>query len=90
MKKISFLILLLISSITSAQEILTLEECYELAEENYPLASQLTLLEEKTARELEVIQKDYLPKIDLKCKSYLSVRCHRNTNGSSGTVDRIY
>ncbi len=69
MKKISFIILLLISSITSAQEILTLEESYELAEENYPLASQLTLLEEKTARELEVIQKDYLPKIDLSAKA---------------------
>ncbi|MCY2687633.1 TolC family protein [Salinimicrobium sp. TH3] len=69
MKKVSFLILLLISSLTSAQEILTLGECYDLAEENYPLASQLSLLQEKTARELEVIQKDYLPKIDLNAKA---------------------
>lgn len=69
MKKVSFLILLLISSLTSAQEILTLGECYDLAEENYPLASKLSLLQEKTARELEVIQKDYLPKIDLNAKA---------------------
>ena len=69
MKKVSILILLLISYLTSAQEMLTLEECYELAEENYPLASQLSLLEEKTSRELEVIQKDYLPKIDLNAKA---------------------
>ncbi len=69
MKKISFLILLLISSITSAQEILTLKECYNLAEENYPLARQLSLLEEKTDRELDVIQKDKLPKIDLNAKA---------------------
>lgn len=68
MKKLSFLILLLISSLTSAQEILTLEECYDLAEGNYPLASQLSLLEEKTARELEVIHKDYLPNIGLNAK----------------------
>lgn len=69
MKKVSILFLLLVSSLTSAQEILTLEECYDLADENYPLASQLSLLEEKTARELEVIQKDYLPKIDLNAKA---------------------
>lgn len=69
MKKISLIFLLLISSLSSAQEILTLEECYELAQENYPLARQLTLLEEKTARELEVIGKDYLPKIDLNAKA---------------------
>ena len=69
MKKISILFLLLISSITSAQEILRLEECYELAEENYPLASKLTLLEEKTASELDVIQKDKLPKVDLNAKA---------------------
>lgn len=69
MKKVSILFLLFISSITSAQEILTLEECYDLAEENYPLASKLSLLEEKTARELDVIQKDYLPKIDLNAKA---------------------
>lgn len=69
MKKISILFLLFISSLTSAQEILTLEECYNLAEENYPLASKLSLLEEKTAREIEVIQKDYLPKIDVNAKA---------------------
>ena len=68
MKRLGFLFLLLISSITSAQEILTLEECYDLAEKNYPLASQLSLLEEKNARELDVIGKDYLPKIDLNAK----------------------
>ncbi len=69
MKKVSLIFLFLISSLSSAQEILTLEECYELAQENYPLARQLTLLEEKTARELEVIGKDYLPKIDLNAKA---------------------
>lgn len=69
MKKVSVLLLLLIGSVTSAQEILTLGECYDLAEENYPLVSQIALLEDKTARELEVIEKDYLPKINLNAKA---------------------
>ncbi|MGB7843419.1 MAG: TolC family protein, partial [Salinimicrobium sp.] len=69
MKVTSILFLLLISSVTSAQGILSLQECYDLAEENYPLASQISLLEEKTAHEIEVIQKDYLPKIELNGKA---------------------
>ena len=69
MKVLSILFLLLISSVTSAQGILSLQECYDLAEENYPLASQISLLEEKTTHELEVIQKDYFPKIDLNGKA---------------------
>ncbi|MFD2518283.1 TolC family protein [Salinimicrobium flavum] len=69
MNKIIVLILLFVTFPASSQEILTLGECYDLAEENYPLASQISLLEDKTARELEVIQKDYLPKIDLNAKA---------------------
>lgn len=69
MKKIAVLFLLLSSPIISGQEILTLEECYHLADANYPLASKLPLLEEKTHRELEVINKEFLPKIDLNAKA---------------------
>lgn len=69
MKTLNFLLLFLISWVCPAQEILTLEACYDFAEENYPLASQISLLEEKTGRELEVIQKEYLPKIDLNAKA---------------------
>lgn len=69
MKKIVVLLLLMVSPIVSGQETLTLEECYHLAEDNYPLARKLPLLEEKTHRELEVINKEYLPKINLNGKA---------------------
>lgn len=69
MKKTAVLFLLLISSMVSGQEILSLDECYRLAEDNYPLASKLQLLEEKTTRELEVLNKEYLPKIDINAKA---------------------
>lgn len=69
MKNLSILILLLTGFLSSAQEVLSLEECYDLAEENYPLASQISLLREKNAHELEVIQKEYLPKVDLNGKA---------------------
>ncbi|MGY5850635.1 TolC family protein [Salegentibacter sp. F14] len=73
MKRISVLILLLIGSTSSAQEILRLGECYDLAEENYPLISQIALLEEKTSREVKAVQKDYLPKLLINAKgSYQS------------------
>ncbi|MGM1056486.1 MAG: TolC family protein [Bacteroidota bacterium] len=69
MKKVHVLMLLLFSMASPAQEILTLGECYELAEKNYPLVSQISLLEEKAARELEAIQKDYLPKLNINAKA---------------------
>ncbi len=69
MKKIQVLILLLFSIASPAQEILNLGECYDLAEKNYPLVSQISLLEEKAARELEAIQKDYLPKLNINAKA---------------------
>lgn len=69
MKKLSLAILLLTGALTSAQEILTLEAAYRLSEENYPLANQLSLLEEKNARELEILHKEYLPRIDLNAKA---------------------
>lgn len=65
MKKIPVLMLLLFSLVSTAQEILTLGESYDLAEKNYPLVSKISLLEEKSARELEAIQKDYLPKLNI-------------------------
>lgn len=69
MKRIGVLILLLISSISWAQEILTLEESYDLAGKNYPLAGQISLLEDKAESEREAIQKDYLPKLNINAKA---------------------
>lgn len=69
MKKLSVLILLLISSFSWAQEILSLEESYDFAEKNYPLASHISLLEDKAESEMEAIQKDYLPKLHINAKA---------------------
>lgn len=60
--KIAFL---LVAAISNAQESLTLEECYALANKNYPIAKQIGLLQQKSDFEMEVLQTAKLPKIDL-------------------------
>lgn len=52
-----------------AQQVLTLEECYDLAENNYPLAKQVGLLEEKTTTEINIIQKEKLPQLHLNAQA---------------------
>jgi outer membrane protein TolC len=53
----------------SAQQVLTLEECYLLAEENYPLARQKGLLAEKMQSEIKILEREKLPKLDLNAQS---------------------
>lgn len=55
--------------LVSAQQVLTLEECYSLAGKNYPLAKQATLLEEKTNAEIQILEKGKLPKLDLNAQA---------------------
>lgn len=51
------------------QQKITLEECYALANKNYPLAQQGNLLQEKNTLETEALQKGKLPKIDLNAQA---------------------
>lgn len=70
--KITIVILLLLfhSSIgSSAQQILTLEECYELVERNYPLAKQKRLLQQKSSYDVDALGKSKLPKIYLNAQT---------------------
>lgn len=60
--KIAFLF---VAAISNAQESLTLEECYALANKNYPIAKQIGLLQQKSDFEMEALQTGKLPKIDL-------------------------
>ena len=53
----------------SAQQVLTLEECYALAEKNYPLARQKGLLEEKMQSEIKILERQKLPRLDLNAQS---------------------
>jgi len=64
MKKIKILILMcgiLITSISYAQAILSLEECRRMAVENYPLIKQYGLLEKAEEYTIQNISKSYLP-----------------------------
>lgn len=69
MKRLFFTIFGLAPLFLSAQQTLTLEECYSLAEKNYPLAKQTELLEEKTKSEIKVLEKGKLPKLDFNAQA---------------------
>ena len=69
MKRVFFLIGLLLSLGAIAQERLTLDECYNLAENAYPLTRQTVLLGEKSKYELAEIKKGALPHLSLNGKA---------------------
>ncbi|HBC05712.1 MAG TPA: TolC family protein, partial [Aequorivita sp.] len=69
MKRLLFTIFSLAPLLLSAQQVLTLEECYSLAEKNYPLSKQTALLEAKTNSEIKVLEKERLPKLDLNAQA---------------------
>lgn len=62
--KITFAFLLL-PILSNAQQTLSLENCYDLVNKNYPLAKQTELLQQKSAFEIDALNKGKLPKIDL-------------------------
>lgn len=64
MKKLISLLVVLVASLSNAQDKLTLDACYQLVTKNYPLAKQAELLKLKNDFETEAIQKGRLPKID--------------------------
>src|SRR5690554_2503430 len=63
------ILFILVSFSLSAQEALSLEECYIIVEENYPLAKQSNLLEEKSKTEVSVLNKVKLPQINLNAQA---------------------
>lgn len=69
MRKIILLLLLVLPLLSVAQQTLTLEECYALANNNYPLAKQNELLQQKSNLDTEVLNKAKLPKIDLNAQA---------------------
>ena len=60
-----FILLLLISASSNAQDILTLNQCYKMVKENYPTAKQIDLLQQKSNFEIDAVNKDKLPKLNL-------------------------
>jgi outer membrane protein TolC len=65
MKKTLLTSFLLIAFYANAQQSLTLEDCYTLANKNYPIAKQIGLLQQKSDYEVDALQTGKLPKIDL-------------------------
>ena len=61
--------LLLISLMGYAQQTISLEECYDLVEVNYPLAQQKALLDEQLKSDVTVIQTQKLPKFDFSAQA---------------------
>lgn len=69
MKKIILLFLIFMPIFSNAQQTLSLEDCYTLANKNYPLAKQTDLLQQKSVFEIDVLNKGKLPKIDLNAQA---------------------
>ncbi|POS01149.1 outer membrane protein TolC [Flavobacterium croceum DSM 17960] len=57
-------LLLFFTSVVYSQNI-SLLECYQLAEKNYPLAQQISLLDQKNNFDTKALSKNKLPKIDV-------------------------
>lgn len=69
MRKVILLSLLVLPLFSVAQQTLSLEDCYALANRNYPLAKQNQLLQQKSNLDTEVLNKGKLPKIDLNAQA---------------------
>ncbi|WP_308992415.1 TolC family protein [Mariniflexile litorale] len=65
MKQLLIILLLLIGLPNVAQQSISLEECYILVTENYPLAKQAKLLDTQNKLDLEVISTSKLPQLSL-------------------------
>ena len=70
MKKI-LLYLVLISNTVFGQSIerITLEECYRLAQENFPMVRQRGLIREANALNVNSLKNNYLPQIELNAQA---------------------
>jgi outer membrane protein TolC len=67
--KLVILLLFLLSISSSAQQTLTLEDCYTLVTKNYPLSKQSGLLKQKSTFEIEALSKGKLPRIDVNAQA---------------------
>jgi outer membrane protein TolC len=65
MKPFLTILIILITFSSIAQQSITLEECYRLVAENYPVAKQLELFEAQNKLDSEVISTSKLPQLSL-------------------------
>ncbi|MCA0348090.1 MAG: TolC family protein [Bacteroidetes bacterium] len=69
MRNLIIILFLFFGTFLQAQQKLTLEECYNLVDKNYPLAKQRQLLDQKNTFEADALQKAKLPKIDVNAQA---------------------
>lgn len=69
MKNFFYIALCLVSTSFWAQEKLTLEKCYELVKQNYPLTKQNNLLQNQSELQTKILEKDKLPKVVLNAQA---------------------
>lgn len=69
MKKLGFYFVLALSFSLYAQEQISLQNCYQLFNTNFPLAKQNALLEKQNALDLETIKTGKLPEINLSAQA---------------------
>ncbi|MDP5104734.1 MAG: TolC family protein [Polaribacter sp.] len=65
MKKTGFILILMISLVAFGQQNLSLHECYQLVENNYPLVKQHQLLAQQNQLDTEIILNSKLPQFNL-------------------------
>ena len=65
MKKLILYYLIFIPFLGFSQQKISLKECYDWAEKNYPLAKQTNLIQQKSTLEIDALHKAKLPKVDL-------------------------
>jgi outer membrane protein TolC len=69
MQKILILLVLILPFGASAQQTITLNECFDLVIENYPLAKQSGLLNEQNRLDIDAINKGKLPRLDVNAQA---------------------
>jgi outer membrane protein TolC len=69
MKKICKIFFLFFTLNATAQETLSLQDCYTLVAKNYPLAKQTILLDQQTKLENDIVRTGKLPKLDFLAQS---------------------
>lgn len=69
MKKLTIFVILLLPLAAFAQEKLTIEQCYQLVNSNYPLTLQRSLLEKQNLLDADVVKTEKLPQFDLSAQA---------------------
>ena len=69
MKRLFNLFILLCTVSITAQQTITIQECYDLVTTNYPIAKQTQLLQQQNDLDQQVISKGKLPQLDLSAQA---------------------